>query len=64
MEITGAASRRLQRALNALTRGAGLKRIGVDGRPGRRTFAALIRFLAAQGREGEAALIRALRALR
>ena len=63
MEITGIAIRRLQRSLNALGRGPGLPRLKVDGRLGRRTIAALARFLAARGREGEEALVRALRAL-
>ena len=63
MEITGIAIRRLQRSLNALGRGLGLPRLKVDGRLGRTTVAALDRFLAAREREGEEALIRALRAL-
>jgi lysozyme family protein len=63
MKMTDDAIRLLQRALNALGRGTGLKRIPADGRAGRGTFAALIRFLAARGREGEAMLIRAMRAL-
>ena len=63
MQITGTAIRRLQRALNALGRGSGLPRIAVDGRLGRRTVAALARFLALHQAEGEAALARALRAL-
>ena len=37
--------------------------IAVDGRLGRRTVAALARFLALRQAEGEAALVRALRAL-
>ena len=55
----------LQRALNALGGG------GPDGEPltvdrhfGRRTLAALIRFLAAHGAGGEARLLRAIAALR
>ena len=63
MEITGIAIRRLQRSLNALGRGLGMPRLKVDGRLGRRTVAALARFLAARGPEGEAALARALVAL-
>jgi lysozyme family protein len=63
MEITGIAIRRLQRSLNALGRGLGMRRLTVDGRLGRRTVAALARFLAAREREGEEALIHALRAL-
>ena len=63
MEITAIAIRRLQRALNALGRGSGLRRIAVDGRLGRRTVTALARFLALRRAEGEAALVRALRAL-
>ena len=57
------AIRRLQRALHALGRGLGLPRLKVDGRLGRKTVAALARFLAAREREGEAALLRALRTL-
>ena len=64
MEVTGTAIRRLQRSLNALGRGACLPFVKVDGKLGRRTIAALTRFLAARGREGEEALVRALRALR
>ena len=63
MEIADNAIRKLQRSLNALGRGTGLPRLRVDGRLGRRTVAALARFLAAREREGEAALVRALRAL-
>ena len=63
MEITGLAIRRLQRSLNALGRGLGMPRLRVDGQLGRRTVAALARFFAAREREGEEALIRALRAL-
>ena len=63
MKITGIAIRRLQRSLNALGRGLGLPRLKVDGRLGRKTVAALARFLAAREREGEEALVRALRAL-
>lgn len=63
MEITGIAIRKLQRSLNALARGTGIPRLSVDGRLGVRTVAALARFLAARGAEGEAALVRALRAL-
>lgn len=63
MEITENAIRRLQRSLNGLGRGLGLPRLTVDGRLGRKTVAALARFLAAREREGEEALARALRAL-
>lgn len=62
MEITGIAIR-LQRSLNALGRGTKMRQLKVDGRLGRRTIAGLARFLARREREGEAALIRALRAL-
>jgi lysozyme family protein len=64
MEITGIAIRYLQRALNALGRGNGARHLLVDGRLGRKTVAAFVRFLAARGPEGEAALARALAALR
>lgn len=64
MEITEIAIRRLQRSLNALGRGASISPVKVDGRLGRRTVRALARFLAAREREGEEALVRALRALR
>ena len=63
MKNTETMIRLLQRALNALTRGTGLKRLAADGRAGHRTFAALIRFLAAHGPAGEARLVRAVRAL-
>jgi lysozyme family protein len=63
MEITHNATRRLQRSLNALGRGTGVRRLKVDGRLGRRTVAATIRFLAAREAEGEAALVRAIAAL-
>jgi len=63
MEITEIPTRLLQRSLNALARGTGLKRVAVDGRPDRRTRAALFRFLAMRGSEGEAALVRAIAAL-
>ena len=63
MKITESATRRLQRSLNALARGSGLKRVAVDGRLGRGTVAALIRFLACRGPEGEATLVRAMKAL-
>ena len=63
MEITGIAIRRLQRSLNALGREPGLPHLKVDGRLGRRTLAAFVRFLAARGCEGEARLVRAIRAL-
>ena len=64
MKSADTAIRQLQRALNALTRGNGAPRLVVDGRLDRRTVAALIRFLAARGPEGEAALARAVAALR
>lgn len=57
------AIRLLQRALNALNRGLEAPPLAVDGRPGRRTSAALLRYLAARGRKGAAALGRALEAL-
>lgn len=63
MEITDITIRRLQRALNALGRGLGLPRLRVDGRLDRRTVSALARYLAAREREGEEALVRALRSL-
>ena len=63
MERTGLRIRRLQRALNALARGSAVARLEVNGRPGRRTAAALVRFLAAHGAAGEARLRRAMRAL-
>ena len=63
MEVTDIAIRRLQRSLNALGRGLGVPRLKVDGRLGRKTVAALARFLAAREGEGEEALARALRAL-
>jgi lysozyme family protein len=63
MEITGIAIRRLQRSLNALGRGLGIPHLRVDGRLDRKTVAALAHFLAAREREGEEALVRALRAL-
>jgi lysozyme family protein len=52
MEITTIAIRRLQRSLNALGRGLGIPRLRVDGRLGRKTVAALTRFLARREREG------------
>jgi lysozyme family protein len=63
MEVTENAIRLLQRSLNALGRQDGRPGVKVDGRPGRRTLAAFVRFLAARGREGEARLVRAMRAL-
>jgi len=63
MEITDQAIRRLQRALNALARGSGFPRLAVDGQLGRMTIAALARFLATRGAEGEAALVRAINVL-
>ena len=63
MEITDTAIRRLQRVLNALGRDAKTGRLKVDGVLGWRTMAAFGRFLAARERGGEAALVRALRAL-
>lgn len=41
----------------------GTPRVSIDGRLGRKTVAALARFLAARGAEGEAALVRAIAAL-
>ena len=64
MEITHHAVRRLQRAINALGVDIGCRRLKVDGRLGAATVAALFRFLAARGPRGEAALSRAIRALR
>ena len=64
MKSTGNAIRDLQRSLNALARGTCLRPLVVDGRPGRRTLAGLVRFVAAFGAEGEARLVRAMRALR
>lgn len=64
MEITVFAIRRLQRSLNAFGRGLGIPRLRVDGLLGRKTVAALARFLAARGPGGEEALLRALTALR
>jgi hypothetical protein len=67
MTVTGydrRATRLLQRALNALDRGAGpAQRLALDGLPGPRTRAALGRHLRARGRAGVAALLRALDAL-
>jgi lysozyme family protein len=63
MDVTENAIRRLQRSLNALGRGAGAAALKIDGRLGRKTVAALVRFLAERGPTGEAALLRALRAL-
>jgi hypothetical protein len=55
----------LQRALNALGRdGSGHELLAVDRRFGRRTMAALIRFLAARGAAGETRLLEAIAALR
>jgi hypothetical protein len=55
----------LQRALNALGRGeAGQELLAVDRRFGKRTLAALIRFLAARGAAGETRLRMAIAALR
>jgi lysozyme family protein len=64
MNIANPAIRRLQRALNALGRGSRQPRLRLDGRLGARTCAALFRFFGARGREGEARLVRAMRALR
>jgi lysozyme family protein len=64
MGITGIAIRRLQRSLNALGSDTGIPRLRVDGQLGRKTVGSLARFLAARGGEGEAALVRALQALR
>ena len=63
MEITIIETRQLQRALNALGRGTLAPRLAVDGRLGRKTAAAFFRFLALRGTEGEALLVRAMRAL-
>lgn len=63
MKITENIIRLLQRALNALGRETGASLLTVDGIPGRRTMAAFFRFLAARGCAGEAALVRAMRAL-
>lgn len=55
----------LQRALNALNRGGpGHKLLAVDRCFGKRTLAALIRFLSARGAAGEARLLKAIAALR
>lgn len=54
----------LQRALNALNRGAtDYPDLALDGRIGPRTLAALDGFLAARGRAGERVLLKALEAL-
>ena len=54
----------LQRALNALNRGASdFPDIAVDGRIGKRTVAALTAFLAGRGAAGETVLLRAVEAL-
>ena len=54
----------LQRALNALNRGASdFADVAVDGRIGPATIGALKRFLARRGRAGEAVLLKALEAL-
>ena len=54
----------LQRALNALNRGArDYPDIAVDGRVGAHTLDALDRFLAQRGRAGEAVLLKAIEAL-
>lgn len=63
VQVTRNSIRRLQRALNALSRGLGLPRLTIDGRLGPRTVAALARFLAVREREGEEALIRTLQVL-
>jgi hypothetical protein len=63
MEITEITIRRLQRTLNALARGTGLPPVKVDGRLDRRTLTSLARILAVRGGEGEAMLVRAMRAL-
>ena len=64
MEITHHVVRRLQRAINAMGADIGCRRMKVDGRLGAETVAGLFRFLAARGPRGEAALSRAIRALR
>ncbi|WP_375422185.1 glycoside hydrolase family 108 protein [uncultured Sphingomonas sp.] len=54
----------LQRALNALNRGAGdYPDIATDGRIGARTLAALDAFLARRGEAGEAVLVKAIEVL-
>ncbi|SEN39209.1 Predicted Peptidoglycan domain-containing protein [Sphingomonas gellani] len=54
----------LQRALNALNRGArDYPDIGVDGRLGPRSLQALDRFLTVRGRGGESVLLKAMEAL-
>ena len=54
----------LQRALNALNRGAAdYPDLGVDGRIGERTIAALAAFLARRGAAGEKVLLKAVEAL-
>ena len=54
----------LQRALNALNRGAGdYPDVALDGRVGPRTLAALDGFVARRGRPGEVVLLKAMEAL-
>ncbi|RZM20136.1 MAG: hypothetical protein EOP67_55145 [Sphingomonas sp.] len=54
----------LQRALNALNRGAGdYPDVATDGRIGARTLAALDAFLARRGSAGEVVLVKAIEAL-
>jgi hypothetical protein len=63
--LTGDAAGLLQRALNALNRGGPDDALlAVDRRFGKRTRAALARFLAARGAAGEAMLLKAIEALR
>lgn len=60
----GTATRFLQRALNALNRGASdYPDIAVDGAIGGQTLAALDKFIARRGRAGEAVLVKAVEAL-
>ena len=54
----------LQRALNALNRGASdYPDVALDGRIGARTLAALDRFLVTRGKSGEVVLVKAIDAL-
>lgn len=60
----GVAAAFLQRALNALNRGASdYPDLGVDGAVGPKTLAALDAFLATRGRGGETVLLKAVEAL-
>lgn len=61
---TGTAARFLQRALNALNRGASdYPDIAVDGQVGGQTLAALTKFMKLRGRSAEAVLVKAVEAL-